>query len=133
MAWGTPLSRQKFYKDLALAKRKKEIDQDTYSRQLAYAAEVRKRRVLNSLGYGSLAFLTLFLGLVFFGGERFSGLLRIFGLRAIENQEAGIYADCSREENRNIKYCRPQESEAGKTWKTIGHGKGSSKFSLYGD
>ncbi len=59
-----------------------------------------------------------------YGATYFAGIL---GLTV---EEGGIYADCSKRENRSNPYCRPKESDADRSWRNIG-GKGQhAPFSL---
>src|SRR4051812_45884011 len=69
-----------------------------------YEREQRQRFVFNILGYSGLAVIAVLLIMVV-SGERFESILSVFGLKSLYNEERGVYADCSRRENANNKFC----------------------------
>ena len=100
---------------------------------LSYQEELKRKRLYTVLGYSGVVVVTFFF-IMILSGNMFSGILGIFGLRALRNDEAGIYADCSRPENRSSPYCQPKVSERDKEWKGMTQSKGSFvPFSLSSD
>jgi hypothetical protein len=57
-------------------------------------------------------------------------VLRLFGLNIVTSAR-GVYADCSKPENKDIPYCQPREGKAARQWKNLSHGN-KSQFSLHG-
>lgn len=92
-----------------------------------FAAEERRRRIINYSAYCLVALLVLFLLLLIFGNT-FNGILARFGF---DMTEKGVYADCSDRSNRDNPYCQPKKGQADKDWDDLrrNHGK-SIPFSL---
>jgi len=89
--------------------------------------EGRLKMVLNGF-YLALSVVGATFVFSLFAEGRFASLMGNFGVSMI-NSEAGVYADCSKRENRDIPYCQPKEGRADRTWKDIK--KGGSAFTLY--
>lgn len=62
----------------------------------------------------------------------FPDTVRAIGLGFLVNEESGVYADCSKPQNRNNPYCRKRQSPREREWQGLGDkGGGSSGFSLH--
>ncbi len=94
-----------------------DADEAVKERLRAYEAERQRKKVNNQIFYASTAALTLVL-IVLFAGGYFDG---IFAMTGMDNMfaERGIYADCSKRENRGNAYCQPKETQADKSWKNL--------------
>ncbi|NMC63579.1 MAG: hypothetical protein GYA55_10490 [SAR324 cluster bacterium] len=94
------------------------------------SAEEKKTLIVNCVGYGFICALVIFtLTLVF--GNRFFGMMQLFGLEGLQANPGFIYDDCSLPENKNNKFCQPKESYTEKDWKDIKHsGKDYVPFNL---
>jgi len=72
--------------------------------------------------------LAVFLLIIVFG-KRLS-ILDYLGMRSLFSDKAGVYADCSKWENRNNPYCLPKEGKADREWKDLKRGK-AMPFNLH--
>lgn len=43
------------------------------------------------------------------GGDSLDGVRQALGLTTLRNEHRGVYADCSRAENRGNRFCNPEE------------------------
>jgi hypothetical protein len=93
----------------------------------AYASELRIKRVQNVAGYVFAAFLAVLLVMVL-SGDRFQNFLSLIGLQGIYNPEKGVYADCSRPENKDVGYCIQKAPPIERDWKVI---KGGSTYPVF--
>ena len=80
--------------------------------------EERKSLVIDLVGYTVIALL-FFLTLTITLGDRFFGMMTRLGLSQLKHSGGWMYVDCSREENRHIKFCQPKETPADREWKDI--------------
>ena len=105
------------------------ITNENQDRLKQYKADELKRMIINGVYLiGTLA--CAFLLFVIVSGGRFAWLMGGIGI-SFHNQEAGVYADCSKREDRNSPYCRPKASQSEVDWKGIAHTKGAPvPFSL---
>lgn len=105
----------------------------TASKKLAeYETELKRARTRNYIIGGIVAVFTIFFGMML-SGDRFAGVLSIFGLRPISNVIGGVYADCSDPENQDVSYCQKQRRGADKNWDSVSKSGGrASPFSLGG-
>ena len=55
-----------------------------------------------------LAVFTTFLLIVIFGGDTTYSIRRAIGLSYFMSERTGVYADCSKAQNRNNKFCQDQ-------------------------
>lgn len=102
------------------------------NKRLAYEQEVAKRRLFERVGYGVLAVVAVFL-IMLFSGDRFARVLRFFGLQPIVTFGTGLYADCSRIENKDNPYCTKKVSPVDREWTEMQHrgaGTKTAPFSL---
>lgn len=113
-----------------MAKRKKQVDSEVYKREELYKLELKRKRMMNYVGYSVVGVLTLLMFMIF-SGTFFDPFLRKFGLKAISNKQQGVYTDCSLPENKGQRYCQPTESESNKEWKDLGQPGKGAKFQLY--
>lgn len=106
---------------MAIVQSKQQIE----DAKLAYELELRRKKIIfgASVG-GTLLFALTIIGLVW--GGRFATLLS-----AYVGTQTGVYADCSKKENRNISYCQAKDTEEDRTWRSMKKGK-SAAFTLYG-
>ena len=119
---------------MAGAKKKKtEADLEAEAKVKAYEEELKRKKLLNRVYMAVTGIVTIVLIMVF-SGDRFSGVLAVVGLRSAYNEEGGIYADCSKSENRNNPYCSKKESASERSWKVLTRGGGRApQFSLSGN
>lgn len=74
--------------------------------------------------------LLLTVGFLFATAALIYGATYFAGILGLTASEGGIYADCSKPENRSNPYCQPKESAADKDWRNL-RGKGQNvPFSL---
>lgn len=100
---------------------KKEIDEA----KLSYQLELRRKKIIFGVSIGGTLFFALtVIGLVW--GGRFASLLGSY-----VGTQTGVYADCSKKENRNISYCQAKDTDEDRTWRSMKKGK-SAAFTLYG-
>ena len=102
-------------------------------RERTYQLQKRIQFGINTAAYlGVCLIAVLFLMMV--SGERFSGFLQAIGLRAVYNEERGVYADCSDPSNRGNPFCERKETNADRSWSSMRKGgKGLTPFSLDSD
>ena len=93
-------------------------------------SSIRQERVIRIGGWALAALLGLLLvGMMF--GRQLHGVLHTLGLDFLYNEEAGVYADCSKPENRSNPYCSSR-GKGDRNWRNLKDTKGSpSGFSLY--
>ena len=108
----------------------KEDQKLAQERLKAYQDELRKKKVMNSLYLCSGVVSAIVLYLVFASGQ-FNWLMGQMGVEFAK--ASGVYADCSKPENKKISYCQPKESQSDHEWKSISHSKGSKHipFNLF--
>lgn len=99
--------------------------------------QLNRDRLLTIIGIITITILTLYLVLLI-NAEHFAPFLESVGLKGLYNRQAGVYTDCSLEENRNVRYCQPKESRADREWRDLTYSKGTGKnkgavFSLSGN
>lgn len=102
-------------------KAKKELD--------SYYIELRRRKQLRVAGIVIVSFCSLLFAMVL-AGETFNPILSWFGLRGFRYQERGVYADCSKPENKDISYCQPKQTQSERNWESISKGQRGG-FNLY--
>lgn len=92
--------------------------------------QLRKNGALRA---GSYVFATLLVCFIIVASsETLSNMLGFSWLRALHNEEAGVYTDCSLRENRGKAYCQPKTTAADRTWRDLGRAKGKmSPFTLH--
>ena len=104
-----------------------EIDKQGAKRD-QYRLEQLKSKILNWI-FGIVSFLIVVLIYMMINGDKYRDILNAIGLGYFE--ERGVYADCSRPENRNSPFCQRRESKADKEWTDLSKGKaGRSQFSI---
>ena len=82
------------------------------------------------LGGFAILSLTLVILLIILG-PRYPGVVEALGLDWLVNAQQGVYADCSRAENKNISYCRPKAQQGEKGWNELRRSNGKPvPFSL---
>jgi hypothetical protein len=110
-----------------MAEKKQKISEEEQriaERKLAeYKAFVRRQRQLNILR-ATVAAIGFAVVVMLFAGNRFEWVFRSVGLTNIYHEETGVYADCSKRENRNSPFCAKKENAADKNWKSISQGAG---------
>jgi hypothetical protein len=94
------------------------IDRVAEERSRRYRREIQFKRAVSIVSYIVLLFVTSIL-IMLVCGETFDPILRMIGLKGIYVREDGIYADCSRKENRGSPYCQPKLSQADKQWQAL--------------
>ena len=78
-------------------------------KQAAFLKEqLTKRRQLRVSGV--LVSLTLVALVIIFGGQPLAPVREALGIAWITNDTEGVYADCSKRENRNNRFCSPTYS-----------------------
>src|SRR5262249_46034333 len=67
--------------------------------------------------------------------ETLSDMLGFSWLQALHHEEEGVYADCSKRENKDKPFCQPKTSEQDRDWRDLFHSKGGAThpFSLHND
>ncbi|RMG41455.1 MAG: hypothetical protein D6719_08535 [Candidatus Dadabacteria bacterium] len=117
-----------------MAKKKKTENSEaikTREAQLAYEREIKQKQIRNAVGWSLVSLITLFLLVIVATGDQY-GVLKIFGI-SLYNEEAGVYADCSKAINKNNAYCRPKRSRADAEWSALKHSRGkTTPFTLHG-
>ena len=102
------------------------------ARQREFRHEQRVRFTINLVGYTLAGFIgALFLMMA--GGPVFDPVLNVFGLSSLWTEKAGVYADCSKKENRHNRFCSGKALQRDQDWKHIrdlSGGKGVP-FNLY--
>lgn len=94
---------------------------------------LRLVKTLASSGILAVVFLVVF-GLAL--GGAFEGFLGLLGLTPFKNEARGLYADCTRPENRESRYCQSQSQSQSRRayendWRQVANsGRGSAKFRL---
>lgn len=89
----------------------------------AYQEELKRKKRATVITASVVGTCTLVLAIML-AGDYFSGILGFFGLRSLHNEQKGIYADCSKKENKNSPYCRPKVSQSDRDWKDMRDSKG---------
>jgi hypothetical protein len=116
------------------SKRSNREDADTpeaVAARRAYEAELKRKKIINFTGLGVSIVAVIFICAIFASG-RFSSFMGKFGINFTVS-ESGIYADCSKRENRNNSYCQPKESSSDMQWREVSSNKGKAvPFSLHG-
>jgi len=79
--------------------------QQAERRKAEFLKEQRIRRLQLQAG-GVVFAIAAFLLVVIFGGDTFGPVRTVLGLGWLLHEEQGVYADCTKEENRDIRYCR---------------------------
>jgi hypothetical protein len=77
-----------------------------------------QRPLLDYLCYVMILAMSVFLILAVFGPNA-SRFVPVPGLKRIHHKEGGVYADCSRPENKNNPYCRPKQTPAEDRWRDL--------------
>ena len=94
-------------------------DDEIRDRKLALIrAEERRKLIFNVVGGTLIFFSSVTFGMLV-SGDYFSGILGVFGLRGISNEEAGVYVDCSKAENKKSRYCTVSEKKSGSNFDAI--------------
>lgn len=83
----------------------------------AYELELKRKKFLNGIYLGA-SILGAVVLLVIFSSGNFGFLMGSIGIN-FSNEETGIYADCTKRENRKSVYCQPKESASDAQWKDI--------------
>jgi hypothetical protein len=97
-------------------------------KQRAYDEFLKRQRKLNIIKVSVAVVATVMLVMVF-AGNRFAYVFNSVGIN-IFHEEGGVYADCSKRENKSNPYCQKKDSSSDKQWKNLS--KGGSQFSLSG-
>ena len=86
--------------------------------------------LVNYLNYGALGIFGLAMILLVFGQSL--GLWGVVGLDWMF-QTKGVYADCTKPENRGNTFCQPKTNPVDREWKDMGRdGKRAMPFTLHG-
>ena len=97
------------------------------AKKVAYEAEVRRKKFLAYTGYSVVGVVFVVLIMVLSG-------MHILGLQGIYNAESGVYADCSKPENKGISYCQPKMSSSERSWRDlVTGGRRAAPFTLHND
>ncbi len=83
-----------------------------------YRAFMRRQRHLNILR-ALVAVAGFAIVVMLFAGNRFAWVFSSVGLSNVYHEEGGVYADCSKRENRNSPFCAKKENAADKNWKNL--------------
>ena len=102
---------------------KTKVDPIAQARTRQYEFEQRIKFITNTAGYTALSLIAALL-LMLIGGPTFDPVLNLIGLHSIFTTEGGVYADCSKKENRNNRFCSGSAEPADESWKTIQHSSG---------
>ena len=81
-----------------------------------YQRERRRSFILNAVGYILITVTLCLFIMIFSGGQAFDGLLSALGLPSLYHRESGIFADCSRRENRDNELCYPKPPLSNNAW-----------------
>ena len=74
--------------------------------------------------------LTLVILLIILGPS-YPGVIESLGLDWFVNAQQGVYADCSKAENKNVPYCRPKAQQGEQGWNELRRSNGKPvPFSL---
>ena len=106
-----------------MAEPKKDLDAE--KRLQEYQAELRRKKLLNIAYISGTLVIGVVLVSVLWGRS-----VSAFVMDTVLHEGAGIYADCSRKENRNVSYCQAKETEDAKLWRSMKKGK-QAAFQLY--
>ena len=93
------------------------LDHEARERLLAFEREQKRRRAVNYATIGLTCFAAVVL-VILFSGNKFAPVLQAVGL-ASAYEEGGIYADCSKRENRNSPFCQGKESQKEREWRGL--------------
>lgn len=109
------------------------LDSEIKAKKEAFEAELKRKQIVTYTGYSVVGVVFVIIIMVL-SGDTFSGILGIIGLQGVYNPQSGVYADCSKPENKNVAYCRPKLSQAERDWKDLARGgKKSTPFTLHND
>ncbi len=90
-----------------------------------------KREHLIRLGGWVFGIILALLLIAMMFGRQLQGVLNSLGLGFLYHEESGVYADCSRPENRSNPYCTSRK-RGDQGWRNLKDSKGSPNgFSLY--
>jgi hypothetical protein len=99
------------------------LKEESKKRLQRYRTELRLRRLRTTVGLSIVGCIAIILTMAI-SGDQFDSFLRALGLRAIWNEERGVYADCSRSENKQVKFCQPKSGARDGEWKSLRGGEG---------
>ena len=100
-----------------------------YEKYVSWMTENAYWGYLNYIIGGGLALLLIIL---IFGGRL--GIFDYLGMQWMFNEERGVYADCSKPENRGVSYCQPKQSAVDRDWDEMSRGGGRAMpFTLHGN
>ena len=83
-----------------------------------YHAYIRRQRQLNILR-ALVAVAGFAIVVMLFAGNRFAWVFNSVGLSNVYIEEGGVYADCSKRENKDSPFCAKKENAADKNWKNL--------------
>ena len=88
-------------------------------------------RIARVAGWSIACFMGI-LVIAMVAAKYYPDTVRAIGLGFLVNEESGVYADCSKAQNRSNPYCRKKQSPREREWRGLGDkGGGSSAFSLH--
>ena len=83
-----------------------------------YSRELTRKRILQTIGYGTIGLLAALLVMIL-SGTKFNAILGLIGLEGLANEFSGIYTDCSKPENRGNPICYRAPEQTEKTWREV--------------
>ena len=109
-------------------KSKKTLDREAEERLAKYNQELRRKRHI-AIGSGIGAAALAVAVIVYLSGRQVASMM---GLGFLMHEEGGIYADCTKRENRNSPFCSQKDTKTDKDWKGLQRSGGRLvPFSLY--
>ena len=87
-------------------------------KKAVFEAELKRKRRLAVLNTVAVLFL-LFLVYLMLVASPSNPILRALGIRNFVREKGGLYADCSKRENKGKGFCDGISSTAEKNWKTV--------------
>ena len=108
------------------------IDSIAEAKLRQFQNERRRKFAINAVGY-TLSAIAAVLLVMIVAGPAFDPILNVIGLRSIWTDKGGVYADCSKRENRNNRFCSGKVAGKETEWKKIANSPGGKAvpFELY--
>ena len=111
-----------------MASRDQKEKEEAERKQREYEDFLKRQRKINIIKV-SVAFIGTIMLVMVFAGNRFAYVFNSVGLNLF-HEEGGVYADCSKRENKHNPYCQKNVSSTDKQWKTLSNG--GAQFNLSG-
>ena len=96
----------------------KEKGDSSSKRFRQFEQEERRSRIVHIVEYTAVLIAGAFL-ILFLAGDYTYGFLEHFGINPLRNPKRGVYADCSRPENRDNDFCSSTNERVESRWRSI--------------